>query len=47
MLSSALIFQEAFSPMRYAGMGLILGGLAVIVLPADGIGWRSLGARRP
>jgi O-acetylserine/cysteine efflux transporter len=47
MLSSALIFREAFSPMRYAGMALVLGGLAVIVLPADGIGSRSLGAGRP
>jgi O-acetylserine/cysteine efflux transporter len=36
MLLSALIFQEAFTPARYAGMGLILGGLAVIVLPAGG-----------
>ena len=33
VLSSALIFDEVFSPMRYAGMTLILGGLAVIVLP--------------
>jgi O-acetylserine/cysteine efflux transporter len=32
--SSALIFGEAFSPIRYAGMGLIFLGLAVIVLPA-------------
>ena len=36
MLLSALVFQEAFTPARYAGMGLILGGLAVIVLPAGG-----------
>ncbi|HEY6336044.1 MAG TPA: EamA family transporter [Alphaproteobacteria bacterium] len=32
--SSALIFGEAFSPIRYAGMALIFLGLAVIVLPA-------------
>jgi O-acetylserine/cysteine efflux transporter len=35
VLASALIFGEVFGPMRYAGMALILGGLAVIVLPAD------------
>jgi O-acetylserine/cysteine efflux transporter len=33
--ASALIFGEAFSPIRYAGMGLIFIGLAVIVLPAS------------
>jgi O-acetylserine/cysteine efflux transporter len=33
--SSALIFGEAFSPIRYAGMALIFFGLAVIVLPAS------------
>jgi O-acetylserine/cysteine efflux transporter len=43
MLASALIFQEAFGPMRYAGMALILGGLAAIVRPAGG----SVRARRP
>jgi O-acetylserine/cysteine efflux transporter len=31
--ASALAFGEAFGPMRYAGMALILIGLAVIVLP--------------
>jgi O-acetylserine/cysteine efflux transporter len=36
ILSSAVVFNEIFSPMRYVGMALILGGLAVIVLP---IGW--------
>jgi O-acetylserine/cysteine efflux transporter len=35
VLASALILGEAFSPVRYAGMALILGGLAVIVLPAS------------
>jgi O-acetylserine/cysteine efflux transporter len=33
VLSSAVIFSEAFDPRRYAGMALILGGLAVTVLP--------------
>ncbi len=33
VLSTALVFDEVFGPMRYAGMALILGGLAVIVLP--------------
>jgi O-acetylserine/cysteine efflux transporter len=32
VLASALVFREVFSPMRYAGMALILGGFAVIVL---------------
>jgi O-acetylserine/cysteine efflux transporter len=36
VLASAAIFGEVFSPLRYAGMALILGGLAVILLPA---GW--------
>jgi O-acetylserine/cysteine efflux transporter len=34
VVSSALVFREVFPPLRYAGMALILGGLAVIVLPA-------------
>jgi O-acetylserine/cysteine efflux transporter len=33
VLASALIFGEAFGPVRYAGMALILAGLALIVLP--------------
>jgi O-acetylserine/cysteine efflux transporter len=32
VLASALIIGEAFSPTRYAGMALILAGLAVILL---------------
>ena len=36
MLSSAIVFGEAFGAARYGGMALILLGLAVIVLP---IGW--------
>jgi O-acetylserine/cysteine efflux transporter len=40
ILSSALILGEVFGPLRYAGMGLILAGLAVIVLPA-GAGRKS------
>ena len=34
VVSSAVVFREVFSPVRYAGMALILGGLAVTVLPA-------------
>jgi drug/metabolite transporter (DMT)-like permease len=41
VVSSAIILREMFSPVRYAGMALILGGLAVIVLP----GSRSPGPR--
>ncbi len=33
ILASALILGEQFSPLRVAGMGLILLGLAVIVMP--------------
>jgi O-acetylserine/cysteine efflux transporter len=32
--SSALILGESFSLLRYAGMALVLAGLAVIILPA-------------
>jgi len=35
VVASALIFGERFGPMRYAGMALILAGLAIIVLPLD------------
>jgi O-acetylserine/cysteine efflux transporter len=31
--ASAIVFGEAFGPVRYAGMGLILAGLVVIILP--------------
>jgi O-acetylserine/cysteine efflux transporter len=34
IIASAIVFGEIFSPLRYAGMVLILAGLAVIVLPA-------------
>jgi O-acetylserine/cysteine efflux transporter len=33
VVASKLIFDEAFSPVRYTGMALILCGLAIIVLP--------------
>ena len=39
ILTSAAIFGEVFRPLRYAGMALILGGLAVIVLPAEWLEW--------
>lgn len=32
--ASALVFGERFAPLRGAGMGLILAGLAVVLLPA-------------
>jgi O-acetylserine/cysteine efflux transporter len=37
VVASALMSGEAFGPMRYAGMALILAGLAVVVLPASGL----------
>ena len=33
VVAAKLVFGEAFSPTRYAGMALILCGLAIIVLP--------------
>lgn len=33
IVASALMFGEVFPPVRYAGMALILAGLAVILLP--------------
>ncbi len=36
VLSSALIFGEVFEPVRYAGMALVVAGLAIIVL-SEGI----------
>ena len=33
LLSSTVVFGEAFHPARYAGIVLVLGGLAAIVLP--------------
>jgi O-acetylserine/cysteine efflux transporter len=33
VVSSAVALGEIFSPVRYAGMALILVGLAVVVLP--------------
>jgi O-acetylserine/cysteine efflux transporter len=36
VIASALIFGERFSPLRYAGMALIVLSLAIIVLPSIG-----------
>jgi O-acetylserine/cysteine efflux transporter len=41
ILSSALILGEVFGPLRYAGMALILAGLAVIVWPTKKISSRG------
>jgi O-acetylserine/cysteine efflux transporter len=35
ILASAWLFGEVFPPVRYAGMALILAGLAVILLPGS------------
>ena len=35
VIASSLAFGEVFGPVRYAGMALILAGLAVIVLPIN------------
>src|SRR5437899_3746544 len=34
VVASTVIFGEASSPLRYAGMALILAGLAILVIPA-------------
>jgi O-acetylserine/cysteine efflux transporter len=44
VLASALVFGELFDPIRYAGMALILAGLAVIMLPAK---WLARSRHRP
>jgi O-acetylserine/cysteine efflux transporter len=37
IIASALIFGEAFPPLREAGMALILAGLAIVVVPAGAL----------
>jgi O-acetylserine/cysteine efflux transporter len=44
ILASAVLLGEVFTPLRYAGMALVLAGLVVIVLPGAAIGKPS--ARR-
>ena len=34
VIASALVFGERFSAVRYAGMALIVAGLACVVLPS-------------
>lgn len=34
VVASAVVFHEVFGPLRYAGMALILIGLAIVLLPA-------------
>jgi drug/metabolite transporter (DMT)-like permease len=43
VVASALLFGERFGALRYAGMALILLGLATILLPARG---RRAGAQQ-
>jgi O-acetylserine/cysteine efflux transporter len=43
--SSALVFGERFGPLRLAGMGLVLLGIAVIVLPWDRMPLRGTARR--
>jgi O-acetylserine/cysteine efflux transporter len=38
ILAAAAIFGEAFPPLREAGMGLILAGLVIVVIPARALG---------
>jgi O-acetylserine/cysteine efflux transporter len=38
--ASAAVFGERFGPLRLSGMALVVAGLAVVVVPADGRGWR-------
>jgi O-acetylserine/cysteine efflux transporter len=39
IIASTVIFGEAFSKLRYAGMALILAGLAIVVIPARWMAW--------
>jgi O-acetylserine/cysteine efflux transporter len=43
VIASAMAFGEKFGPLRYAGMALVLMGLAIITLPLDRV---SIVARR-
>lgn len=36
VVSAALVLGEVFGPVRYAGMALVLAGLAIVVLPPPG-----------
>lgn len=47
VISSALVFGEVFTPQRYAGMALILLGLAIVVLPVQWSSARLAALRRP
>ena len=47
ILASTLAFGEVFGALRYAGMALILAGLAVIVLPALRTAETSRPVRKP
>ncbi len=40
VVASAILFGERFPPLRYAGMALILLGLAVVLVPARYLRWR-------
>jgi O-acetylserine/cysteine efflux transporter len=40
VVASAILFGERFPPLRYAGMAMILIGLAVLLLPARLLRWR-------
>jgi O-acetylserine/cysteine efflux transporter len=43
--SAALVFGEAFGPLRLLGMALILLGLAIVALPARWLGHKALQRR--
>jgi O-acetylserine/cysteine efflux transporter len=46
VVSSAIYFGEVFGPQRYAGMMLILAGLAIVVLPRHWLSYLVLKWRR-
>jgi len=39
IIASTVIYGETFSKLRYAGMALILAGLAIVVIPARWMAW--------
>ena len=41
-VASSLVFGERFGALRLIGMALVLGGIAVIVLPGSPLAWRPM-----
>ena len=44
LLAARLVVGEEFGPTRFAGIGLVIAGLAVVALPSMGPRWRRRGS---